>query len=405
MHGQKADHPIATEDRNRLTGCYIPTDKDDRINYSADPLRRRSRRHELRDETMLLRDITSINYHAASHQVVLTARVPENDELARLVLFSPPHPSDVFHANHDYAHEPGPHPSWLLGENDTQVIYTYNEPNLELRTARLAPPTHGSSALTAIIATNQGIMRVTTDPGRQPLEWIHPPLSPSSIPPRPRKGAASLPPTQRYRRDPLPPDKSPEHRDVLSVDWHPTQPAIVYAGHRSGRIFRADARVRYWRANGWAKSWHQSPVASLRSLDEHRVLAAGPGGSMAVYDVRWLKGTSGKEKATRPVARMYGYRSGARVDLGLDVATIGGGVGQVVAAGMDNGTVGVWSLGSGRRLKAGAVDGLRLGDGGVVKCLQWEKMPYENDPSLWVAAGSVVRKFTYGLDEGEDGDC
>lgn len=381
-----ANCSTAALDRPRLAGCYIPTDKDGRVNYSADPLRRRSRRHEIRVESNYFNSITSINYHAASHHVVLTSRLPASawrsrPGLARMILFSPtlsPSDDDDDDAPHVYDHEPRPHPSWLIGETDAHMDLVYQVPNLEFRNARLAPPSHGSSALVAIVATNQGMLRVTPDNVEQTMVRV---------------------------RQPSPHEK-PRLRDVLSVDWHPTQPAIAFSGQRDGRLFKADSRAsgHHWGAGGWEWFRHRSSVAQLRCLDDHRVLAAGPRGAMAVYDLRWLQRSRTRGKETTPVVRMNEYRSGARTDLGMEVETVGGGLGKVVAAGMDDGTVGVFSLGTGRRLRAGAVDEFQLGDGGVVKCLQWERMPWENDPSLWVGAGAVVKKFSYGLDEGEDGD-
>lgn len=341
---------------------------------------RRSRLHELRQEPILFNSLTSINYHSASHKLLLTCTLPGVNQRPgghqeSVILFSPVLARHV--DDHAYAREPGPHPSWLLGENPLHLVLTHPSPSLAIRAARPAPPSHGGSALTALLATNDGLIRVTDD--ERPMSRITPPEKAT----RDRPGA-------------LP-------RDVLAVDWHPSSPAVIFAGTRNGTFFRADTRTAHWGRSGWEWYRHRSSAAHLRAIDDHQLLAAGPRGAMAVYDLRWIDGRR-RGKEAHPVATMAAYRNAARLDLGLDVATVGGGMGKVVAAGMDDGTVGVFSLRSGQRLKAGAVDAVKLGEGAVVKCLQWEKMPWETDSSLWVAAGSGVSKFSFGLDEGEDGD-
>lgn len=376
-----ADQIPATDSQTRISGCYIPTDKDGCINFNTDPFMRRSRLHELRQEHVLFSSVTSINYHSASHVILLTCTSPAANPRSgghqeSVLLFSPPISKHVH--DHPYASEPGPHPSWLLGENSIHQVLTHPNPSLAIRTARPAPPSHGGSVLTALLATNEGLIRVTG--GERPLSHIMPPQQ-----------------ATRGRPRPLP-------RDILTVDWHPSSPAVLFAGARDGTFFRADTRASHWGRGGWEWYRHCSSAAHIRAVDDHQLLAAGPRGAMAVYDLRWMEGWwRGRE--ARPVAMMAAYRNAARLDLGLDVATVGGGIGKIVAAGMDDGTVGVFSLRSGKRLKAGAVDTIKLEEGAVAKCLQWEKMPWENDPSLWVTAGSEVRKFSFGLDRGEDGDC
>ncbi|KAF3765815.1 hypothetical protein M406DRAFT_255279, partial [Cryphonectria parasitica EP155] len=211
--------------------------------------------------------------------------------------------------------------------------------------------------------------------------------------------------------------------EVLTVDWHPTGGPVCYGGARDGVFFRLDPRAGDCQQDtspGFHGFRHPSSVAHLRALDDgHQLLAAGPRGAMAVYDLRWMtqevrrsNSRSGRRAAavtpSRSVVQMPEYSNAAHIHIGLDITRVSG-AGRVVAAGMDDGSVGVFSLRTGKKLRAGALDNfdrLKLGDGGgVVKALQWQAMPWEKDPSLWVAAGSVVRKFSFGLDEDEDGDC
>lgn len=128
---------------------------------------------------------------------------------------------------------------------------------------------------------------------------------------------------------------------------------------------------------------------------------------MAVYDMRWMDGVGRRGKDARPLVRMYEYQNQSHMHIGLDVLqnVAGGAGGGVVAAGMDDGTVGLFSLRTGKKLPAGALGGLKVPDGGVVKSLQWEKMPWERDTSLWVGAGAMLKKYTYGVNKGEEDDC
>lgn len=364
------DRPAPTPDF--VAGCYIPADAGGRIDFTCDPLRRRTRSHELRYEGILLNNLTSISYHAPSQQMLMTCTAPHPDAatdlpLAQVVVFRPPQTKDRPH-DHAFLHEPGPHPAWLLGPAgaSTSLSLTLPRPNTLIHAARLSPAS-SSSTMSALLATNRGLMRITDCQDFRVLEY---------------------------------PGHDRAAGDVLAADWHPTNDNIVFAGTRDDAFFRIDQRAGPGGRGECDRFRHRSSVAHLRAVDEHRLLAAGPRGAMAVYDVRWMRG--GGRRETAPVV-MYRYRNAARVDVGLDVAPIAGG--GVVAAGMDDGAVGVFSLRTGRRLRAGGVDGLRVEEGAVVKALQWEAMPWEKDPSLWVGCGSVVRKFSFGLDEGEDEDC
>ncbi|CAN8103787.1 unnamed protein product [Discula destructiva] len=361
----------ATHGARQLRGCYVPCDRNDHISFDADPLKRLSRSYQLRAEPFLFNDITSISYHKPSRRIMQTSKVPGRN-LARISMFEPLL-SDTCQDAHEFTNETMPHPAWLLGETQSITSMTLPTPNLDLRASCVQPSAHGNSTLNALVATSRGVIKIDGSG----FGWLGP-------------------------TDPSPPLDTNQTRfstNSLSVDWHPTHPSIVYAGDRNGKFFHIDMRVPYY-AGGWNWYRHRSSVAHVRGIDDFQILAAGPKSAMAVYDVRRL--SSGARKEAAPVCTMHGYTNPAHINLGLDLVTnLQAGEG-VVAAASSAGTVDVFSLRTGAKMRAGALDELKV-DGSVFKCLQWETMPGDKDPSLWVGVGHKVQKYTFGLDEGEDG--
>ncbi|KAL1835479.1 hypothetical protein VTJ49DRAFT_6638 [Mycothermus thermophilus] len=193
---------------------------------------------------------------------------------------------------------------------------------------------------------------------------------------------------------------------------------------------------------------HASSAAHVRCVGPHDVLVAGPRNAMAVYDVRWLKprhhhhhhqqqqggpkkanngfkpgwnpnpSTLGRRggdnpNATAPILTFHAYRNQAHIHIGLDLLTSPGygpsyscgdnpghgrgGIG-IVAAAHDDGTVGLYSLTDGTRLAGGAVDRFRspgAETGAVVRKLAWRTLPGDVHPSLFVAKGEGVGKFSF----------
>ncbi|PSR78231.1 hypothetical protein BD289DRAFT_376989, partial [Coniella lustricola] len=372
--------------RMLLVASYVPTTEDGHISYDSDPLRRRSRSQEIHYEPLFVDAITSMNYHAPTNQLLLTSSLTDMG-------------AGGFLDDPAIAHEPEPStmPKWLLGETDNFQLCRFNGP-LTVYSARLAP---SSSILSAVLATDRGICKMDETEHAEPVEWLGSP-----------KKYGGWGPVSMW--------------DVLSVDWHPTNSALIYGGTRDGRLLHIDLRLHGTQIRDYG---HTSSVAHIRAINEHQLLAAGPRSAMAVYDLRWMRqqprhlhnhnhnqnhGNAQKQAAqTVPVVQMQGYSNAAHVNIGLDVVHLsghggGGGGGGVVAAGMDDGSVGVFSLQTGRKWKMDGVDSrakLGLSQGSVVKTVQWHKMPREQDPSLWVSARSAVKKFSFGLGVDEEGDC
>lgn len=164
---------------------------------------------------------------------------------------------------------------------------------------------------------------------------------------------------------------------------------------------------------------HKSSVAHVRSVGEYGVLAAGPMSAMAIYDVRFTTHQHNHQSPQRyghhprplPVVTFPEYKNEPHLlQIGLDVSdSKGGGLG-IVAAAQDDGTVGLFSLESGRKLRSSAVDGIHAGGkqpsgltgaaaggGRVIKSLMFQTLPGDRNPSLFVGEGSVVKKYSFGM--------
>lgn len=393
--------------RSFLAASYIPTDENDCINFNNDPQMRPSRLPGIHSQQTYFEALTSVHYHKRSNALIMvegprvidstrgeaaslhisSPRLNENvavDVDQQRHTFLPPHPSN---------RPPGGDPRWLLGERARCVECTLD--NGDIFNVRVAPDPHPSSVM--LLATSHGLLEFFT----ATLAHSHPDF-------------VDLGPSHKYQ-------------EVLSADYHPTNPNIVFAGRRDGTFFRVDRRspdhMREGKHGEWETSGlgtggphtHHGPasVAHLRALDDHQILAAGPRSAMAVYDVRWMRTANSEAKharATMPVVRMYEYANMPHIDIGLDVAMgIGGtgGGGGVVAAGQDDGTVGLFSVWTGQKLRAGAIDRIKVSGHphlSIVKALQFARMPWERETSLFVGEGNEVKKYSVGTGEGEDED-
>ena len=350
-----------------------------------------------------------------------TTSGPDGSSRGKINLFQPARPSDLGegdwegHFLHQYG---GRRPTWLLGDTGAYVSYTSPVRGLTMNASRACPASgSGSGGLDALIATSHGIMCVDGSRAGSEVSWVTP---------KPPGGPG---PHQNHRNHNHHQHGGGGIRDVFGVDYHPSNPRICYAGCRDARVLRVDTRAPPSSPGaGWDSLFrHRSSAAHVRCLDDHRVLVAGPRSAMAIYDTRWARprrsgggGGSGNSSNDRnynsaqPVVQFAGYNNEAHVRIGLDVTHgVGGcgglGGGGVVAAGLGDGGVGIFSLRTGRRLRAGDVDDplvLRApgagGGGGVVKTLQFQRLPWEKETSLFVAVGPVVRKFTFGVEDGED---
>jgi len=193
-------------------------------------------------------------------------------------------------------------------------------------------------------------------------------------------------------------------RDVFSVDFCPGNPWTLLAGGRRGGVWLGD--LRQGRHTAWVHAVATAgPVAHVKPVDEHKLLAAGPSDFLALYDVRYCAKDPGAARRgadkTWPVVRFPQYRNAAHVTgLGLDIAPADG----LVAAASDGTAAGppvaLFSLHSGRRLRCPALDALTAPPRRPVAALRFARTRRDRDrnapAALYVALGSAVHKFAFG---------
>lgn len=172
--------------------------------------------------------------------------------------------------------------------------------------------------------------------------------------------------------------------------------SLVLGGGRKSKIWSMGETKRYPCGEGRGDSvgnfTHGSPVSNVRFINEFQLLAAGPRSKMALYDIRFKKaqrkyeaGQWGPDYCSRPILTFPTYVNEARFDLGFDVSPDG----QSVVAGQEDGTVKVFSTGSGTEMGCPALAGIRRED--VVR-----KIKFDQDGSLYIGLGGSVRKFGFG---------
>ncbi|POS77779.1 hypothetical protein DHEL01_v203825 [Diaporthe helianthi] len=408
----------AAVDGRQLLCSYLPTDQEERINFGSTPRMRASQLAALRSEE-IQGDISSVAYHQGSHTMMVTSAATgglDVESRGRINIFQPVRAADFSDddpGGYFLRHFGGRRPTWLLGATSAYVSYTSPVRGLAMHTVRACPaPTSGSFA-EALVATSHGIMGFDGGRADGEIHWVTP---------KPQGN-----PQQSSRRHGGRGTSAPP-RDVFSVDYSPSSPRVCYAGCRDSRVLRVDTRApspgsASGSASGWDSFRHVSSAAHVRCLDDHRVLVAGPRSAMAIYDTRWAAPQKSQPNSDRhndgnmaqPVVQFPGYNNEAHIRIGLDVTHDAGGLcgtpsggGGIVAAALDDGTVGIFSLRTGRRLRAGDVDDPRVlkapgtGARGVVRALQFQRLPWEKEASLFVGVGPVVKKFTFGVGDGED---
>ncbi|KAH7153063.1 hypothetical protein EDB81DRAFT_868266 [Dactylonectria macrodidyma] len=339
----------ATLDEQTLVGSYIPTDENDIIRYSCDypisfgkPLRFRS-------EMIQLSDVSSIKYHGSARKVLVTSREP--GEGCGLTVFSPPR----IHADGNPIA-----PRWTFGDTEhCQRLVIRRGQHLKW-VVHASTPAPASSDLICVVGTNRGVLKVQSN-GNMSLMAAYNSLNRLELP-----------------------------QEIFAQDFQVGNHNILLAGGRQPRLWMTDLRAP---DTQWSFSKHASAISHIRSVNPNQVLVAGLQNSMALYDVRFLHR---RRDGARPLLEFPGHGNEAHFHVGWDVdARLG-----VVAAGQDNGTVRLFSLRSGRRLRNPATEALRSGS--PYKALMFQTMPRERLPSLFVGEGACVRKISFGANDFED---
>ncbi|TID20280.1 wd40 repeat-like-containing domain [Venturia nashicola] len=210
--------------------------------------------------------------------------------------------------------------------------------------------------------------------------------------------------------------------DVLALSW--LSPTTVTGGLRTGGVVMYDIRAR----GGIQRFTHPSAVINIKSIDEgQRIVVAGMANEMCMYDLRMLKeenrtirvgeghwalndedGRGGgniggdltwrkpfmkKVKCPKPVVN-FKYNNTV-YPLGMDIhARLG-----IVAAGEEDGNIGIWSLRSGERMRKLWTDKPPGGTRNVaepkdfVKCLKF--VEDDGPPRLMASAGQKMIEWAW----------
>ncbi|KAH7133379.1 hypothetical protein B0J13DRAFT_100462 [Dactylonectria estremocensis] len=338
----------ATLDEETLVASYIPTDQNETVSFSRDAALRFGRTLCFRSEMIRCSQVSSIKYHSPSHKMLVTSREP--GEGCGLTFFSPPLTQ---------AADPT-RPSWLLGETDHYQRITMRQGQGVHWVVNGSTPAPASSDLICVIGTNRGVLKVQSNETMSLMAQSNP-----------------------LRRLQQP-------KEIFAQDFQDGNHNILLAGGRQPRLWMSDVRAP---ESQWSFSKHASSISHIRSVNPNQVLVAGLQNSMALYDIRFLHC---RRDGARPLLEFPDYCNEAHLQIGWDVDTRLG----VVAAAQDNGTVRLFSLRSGRRLRSPATDALRSDS--PFKALMFQTMPRERLPSLFVGDGSCVRKFSFGTTDLEE---
>lgn len=179
-------------------------------------------------------------------------------------------------------------------------------------------------------------------------------------------------------------------QEVFTQDFQQGNHNVLFAGGRKPRLWTTDLRAP---EHEWTFTKHASSIAHLRSINQHQILVSGLRSTMAIYDTRFF---GMRPNGVKPLLEFPDYQNEAHLHIGWDVEPQL----KIAAAAQDNGTVKLFSLTTGRRLRNAAVDAIRTGT--PIKALMFQQMPHERLPSLFVGEGPTLRKFSFGTIMNED---
>lgn len=292
--------------------------------------------------------VSAMKYHQPSNTVLMTSHAPR--ESTSITIFAP----DILDINNTGA--------GLRNGMNFQRAGPPPTPNLTMNTCEPAPV---GSELLAVLGTKRGILRLSSELDR--LQWVNDP--------------------EHY-------STGKTTNDVLSLSFMPKNPQVVFAGSRDSKVSWVDLRVPEGGRCGWIR--HKSAVAHVNGINEHQVLAAGPKSAMSIYDIRFAQRPSMKNARNMPLIRFPDYRNTASIQIGLDVDPE---LGVVAAASEDraqaqDGRLYLYSLHSGKQLDCPSLAQVRIGR--VLKAVVFQRMPWEDTPSLYVGVGHEVHKFSLG---------
>ncbi|KAF4976564.1 hypothetical protein FZEAL_6783 [Fusarium zealandicum] len=251
-------------------------------------------------------------------------------------------------------------PHWLLGETNHYQRLSIRHGLRDEWAVHSSTPAPSSSDLICVIGSNSGLLQVHSN---ETLSAIAPDVAP--------KGT-QLP------------------QEIFAQDFQQDNHNILLAGGRQPRLWIADLRAPEAQ---WSFAKHTSSISHVQSVNPHQALVSGLQSSMALYDLRFV---TRNPRGARPLLRFQEHRNEAHFHIGWDVSLEL----NVVAAAQDSGTVKLFSLRSGRRLRSAAVDAIKVD--APIKALMFQRMPRERMPSLFVGEGPLLRKFSLGAVKWDD---
>ncbi|KAM0511159.1 hypothetical protein ACHAPE_010181 [Trichoderma viride] len=356
----------ATLDEQTLMGKYLDTDENENLVNIPAGQRDPSRLHL---EMVHCPQMSSIKYHQPSHRLLFTSREPGHG--LALITFSPTIDTDHKGARH-----------WLLANTDSYCKLLFQPSTNPQWYVHQSTPAPASSNLLCVVGTSNGILRVRSD---ESIGWITTNDVPPSIDPTTKvdNGRRNRPGKRaRARHGPWTP------QEIFSQDFQIDNHNVLFAGGRQPQLWISDLRTP---TAGWSHVKHGSSIAHVRSINPHQVIVAGLQNQMSIYDTRFFQSdrtNSHGRTISSPLLDFPDYRNEARYHIGWDVCTEL----NLVASAQDDGTVKLFSLKSGRILRAGsALKSLRAEN--PVKAMMFQTLPGEKMPSLYVARGPLLKKF------------
>ncbi|VUC35122.1 unnamed protein product [Clonostachys rosea] len=359
-------------------GSTYSVDDDGKLSFQEDVALDSPRRPLRYMEATRCTQMSSITYHQASHRILLTSKDP--GEPLGLNLFSP-------------RRSRGAEGTWMLGQcilfapsplNHKRLSFSrlWGHDHIALNACKPAPPS--LPHLVCAIATDSGIVSVGADESVY-LITSHNPLKINLNHNRTRE------PTHQYTRTP---------RDVFDLDFHATNPNILFSGGRQPRVWIKDTRTSP--AEPCRHITHGSSVAHLRAISENQLLVCGLQSTMAIYDVRFFPTSNGGPPRPRPgpLLTFPEHVNSAHFATGFDVSPELG----IAAAAQDNGALKLFSLTTGRKLACPVIEAIEPIEGkgkrGMpIRSLMFQTVPGENSQSLFVGEGSWLTKYSFGTRE------
>ncbi|KAI0137342.1 hypothetical protein BJ170DRAFT_590277 [Xylariales sp. AK1849] len=369
---------FATVDGTSIDSTYIPRDGNGRIHRR------------------LLADYPAAAPQVAPHPELVLSQISDMkyDNLGGYVLVTHREPSDevslwAFRPVDAEGYIAEGWPQWPLGEgadNPSQVInlrargparrsYGYDEGarlsngDYQANVVALAPP--GSQDQCAV-GSNRGILQWNC---RGDFDWLAP------------KGRFT--------------DNDFMLRDIFDLDYQKGHSQIILAGGRGGHLFLGDTRMNHYQ---WRCIKHPSSITHLKSISQYHIFVSGLKDTMCIYDTRMVKKRAGNPlvsphllkqvDSVTPILTFPGYKNKAHIHIGLDVDTKIG----MVAAAHDDGKIALYSINTGHRLSSPDTDQIQADlNRGPIQAVEFQKLPRDDDPTLFVGIDSHIQAFSFGV--------